>query len=148
MKNLMNKIRKSNKGFTLVELIIVVAIIAILTVAVAPQYLKYVEKSRQASDLNAIEEVLNVMSVAVADPANTAIKDGTITVTVDSSSDLLVLTDTDTTGVPTAVGGLVTMPKIQSTKGQALNFTIEIEKSGAGVVVSTAGQTALEGLNS
>ena len=49
MKNLMKKIRKSNKGFTLVELIIVIAIIAVLAAVAAPQYIKYVERSRNAT---------------------------------------------------------------------------------------------------
>lgn len=42
----MRDIRKSNKGFTLIELVIVIAILAILTVVVAPQYFSYVEKSK------------------------------------------------------------------------------------------------------
>ena len=66
MKNLMNKIRKSNKGFTLVELIIVVAIIAILTAVVAPQYVKYVEKSRDSVMEAAANEVLTMAKAEAA----------------------------------------------------------------------------------
>ncbi len=44
------KFKKNNKGFTLVELIIVIAIIAILAAVLAPQYLRYIEKSRRATD--------------------------------------------------------------------------------------------------
>ena len=39
--------RKHNKGFSLVELIIVIAIMAILVAVLAPQYIKYVAKSRE-----------------------------------------------------------------------------------------------------
>ena len=38
------KKKMDNKGFSLVELIIVIAIMVILVAVLAPQYLKYVEK--------------------------------------------------------------------------------------------------------
>ena len=50
MKKLMDRIKKNNKGFTLVELIVVVAVLAVITVVAAPQYIKYVEKSKVGTD--------------------------------------------------------------------------------------------------
>lgn len=58
---------KNNKGFSLVELIIVVAIMAVLIGVLAPQYLKYVEKSRVSSDKTAIANVIGAMNTALAD---------------------------------------------------------------------------------
>ena len=67
MKNLMNKIRKANKGFTLVELIIVIAIIAILTAVAAPQYIKYVDKARWSKDQNTAASILTTVEAAAID---------------------------------------------------------------------------------
>ncbi len=65
-KNFKKK-NKKNKGFTLVELIIVIAIIAILGVILAPQYIKYVDKSRWATDQNNAKTLLKEVQTAVVD---------------------------------------------------------------------------------
>lgn len=62
-----NKKKKDNKGFTLVELVIVVAILAILVGILAPQYTKYVEKSRQSADVSNLENIVKGFKVAAAD---------------------------------------------------------------------------------
>ena len=61
--------KMNNKGFSLVELIIVIAIMAILIAVLAPQFLRYVEKSRLQADNSAIGEVANAVKVAVANDA-------------------------------------------------------------------------------
>lgn len=87
MKKLMNKIRKANKGFTLVELIIVVAIIAVLAAVAAPQYIKYVEKSRYGTDMNCINEIAHAMEVSAVGDGATTPSGTTLTVTTTSSVD-------------------------------------------------------------
>ena len=60
--------KMNNKGFSLVELIIVIAIMAILIVVLAPQYLKYVEKSRNSTDLQSATEFRDACEVWASDP--------------------------------------------------------------------------------
>ncbi len=60
----------NNKGFTLVELIIVVAIIAVLATVLAPQYLQYVERSRESNDLQVATSIIDAATLAIADPEN------------------------------------------------------------------------------
>lgn len=59
----------TNKGFSLVELIIVVAIMAVLIGVLAPQYLRYVEKSRLQKDNTSISEFVNVLKMSAAEEA-------------------------------------------------------------------------------
>ncbi len=57
----------TNKGFSLVELIIVVAIMAVLIGVLAPQYLRYVEKTRLQKDNTSISEFANVLKMSAAE---------------------------------------------------------------------------------
>ncbi|MCI1965669.1 MAG: prepilin-type N-terminal cleavage/methylation domain-containing protein [Oscillospiraceae bacterium] len=59
--------RKKNGGFTLVELIVVIAIIAILVAVLAPQYMRYVEKSRRAADQSTADQVFTACKVAATE---------------------------------------------------------------------------------
>ena len=53
--------RKNNKGFSLVELIIVIAIMVALIAVMGPQYVKYVQSSRDAVIGDAAESTLSVV---------------------------------------------------------------------------------------
>ncbi|MCM1160023.1 MAG: prepilin-type N-terminal cleavage/methylation domain-containing protein [Roseburia sp.] len=56
-----------NKGFSLIELIIVVAIMAVLIGVLAPQYIKYVEKSRVSVDEDTADTLLGVGYLIASD---------------------------------------------------------------------------------
>ena len=64
----MKRKKMNDKGFSLVELIIVIAIMAVLVVVLAPQYLKYVEKSRNSTDVSNSTVVVTALQVYAADP--------------------------------------------------------------------------------
>lgn len=73
-----------NRGFSMVELIIVVAIMATLIAVMAPQYLKYVKESRINTDIENADRIVTAVSVAVADksiPLTFPAPGSTITVT-------------------------------------------------------------------
>ena len=67
--------KKDNKGFSLVELIIVIAIMAVLVGLLAPQYLKYVENSKVSTDISNAQEIATAYNVAFADD-NASYKSG------------------------------------------------------------------------
>ena len=54
----------NNKGFTLVELIVVIAVIGVITVLLTPQFTSYIEKARIGTDKNAIGEVAHAAETA------------------------------------------------------------------------------------
>ena len=94
MLKLFNKKKKDNKGFTLVELVIVVAILAILVGLLAPQYTKYVEKSRKSADASNLEEIVKQLKVVASDPEY-SVPEGTFDITM-SHTDGTTITYTQT----------------------------------------------------
>ena len=54
-----------NKGFSLVELIVVVLIMAIIAVALAPQILKWVDNSRVSADIQTKDILVDFMQLTV-----------------------------------------------------------------------------------
>lgn len=58
----------NNKGFSLVELIVVIAIMAVLVGIIAPQFVKYVQQARKSSDTQNIDLLQNTANSVLADP--------------------------------------------------------------------------------
>lgn len=61
--------KKNNKGFSLVELIVVIAIMAVLIAVLSPQLIRYVERTRLQRDNSAIAEIANAAKIAGAEEA-------------------------------------------------------------------------------
>ena len=58
---------RRNRGFSLVELIIVVAIMAILAGALAPMFIQYIERSRRSTDLQTADAIQSALQRVLAE---------------------------------------------------------------------------------
>ena len=78
----------NNKGFSLIELIVVIAIMAILVGALAPQYMKFVERSRKSTDVQNVAAIKSALEVYAADPMVTtnALETGKVTITTTEAA--------------------------------------------------------------
>ncbi len=78
---------KKNKGFSLIELIVVILIIAIVAVALAPQVVKWVQNSRIAADLDMRGNIENACVLALAnEDAFDRVKDGGYEIIITKSA--------------------------------------------------------------
>ena len=57
------RIMKSNKGFSLVELIVVIAIMAIIAAVAVPVYNIYIEKTEKANDKKLVSDILYALKL-------------------------------------------------------------------------------------
>jgi len=129
-----------NKGFSLVELIIVIAIMAILAAAIAPALIRYIDKSRKADDLAAAETINTAVSAALANEDaysqvaqhmdNTPL--GTCSAVSDNSSFSTATYGTFFAEVNSSMGG--TAPKIKYTKESASTWSVGVNTNGKPVV--------------
>ena len=63
----MKKLNKDNKGFSLVELLVVSAIMVVLVGVIAPTLLNNIEKSREAKDVQTLDAIAGAIQSAVTD---------------------------------------------------------------------------------
>ncbi len=132
---LSNKFKKK-EGFTLVELIIVIAIIAVLAAIAVPNLLGSVEKSKKASDEANAKLIADAYAICIAQ---------------DGASDTVakqVLEPTNTSGVEQllkAKMSKIPVPESKDYKGTDSKFYIEVNN---GVITVYGGAAASGGTQS
>ncbi len=135
----------NNKGFSLMELIIVVAIMAVLIGVLAPQYLKYVEKSRQSADLQAIDTLISAVEIYSASTSVT----GELTCTAGSvkTSDDLKPAFADA-GITVGDDGVVAIMKSDTYKSWKMKFSaseVAVGDSNLATALSIKHDSSLNG---
>lgn len=118
---------KNNKGFSLVELIVVVLIMAIIAVALAPQVMKWVNSSREATDVQSIDALVSACQLALTDKDHgTEGKGATYTISKSSNTVTASPAKTDFDAVVQRYLGATSVP-IKS----SATFTVKISADGA-----------------
>ena len=133
---MIKKLKKSKKGFTLVELIVVIAIIGVLAAVLVPQYIQYIEKSKEGADINTLGEILHAAEIIAAEGEASSFEikfeKGKVTKTTTFDNEGNKVT---TTGIES----IVPSAELKSADGKTLTGTATIKVDDKGKVGWKAG---------
>lgn len=125
--------KMNNKGFSLVELIIVIAIMAVLVGILAPQFLKYVERSRNSTDITNAQEITAAIQAYAADPeaTDTFATDAGTTIKITKTADPAI-SGTNATAVKNGLveAGVSTTKCKSKTKWTEYTITVVVDANG------------------
>lgn len=128
--------KTNNKGFSLVELIIVIAIMAILAGAIAPALIRYIDKSRKSNDVSSCKTIKTAVETALGNEdvyaylTNVADEDSFTLITFNPGQATSLTTSNDAmsitgcsepeTGVSVADVGTLTLTEIGTNIGEKI----------------------------
>ena len=147
--------KMNNKGFSLVELIIVIAIMAILAGAIAPALIRYIDQSRKSNDVSSCKTIKTAVETAMANEETyEALTNGSAGskifiapgVSTSAGGGVYLVGATGSTtaqsDAKTEIGANIgeKTPKIKYKKNNCLSFMVEI--TGQGTVKVGLSKTA------
>ena len=131
----LHKKNRKNKGFTLIELIVVVSIVLILSGFLVPKVLGYQDKAKNAKAVNTARQIFDTSMESYTE------EEGNLDQTKISSSILAVtgLTSTElTVGAPDTTNGTVTITFSSDKKTYDVNVTAKENKFSVSEVTATS----------
>lgn len=128
------KAKKNNKGFSLVELIVVIAIMAVLVGVLAPTLIGNIEKSRESKDLQNLDSIRQAVVTAMSDEnvySSTVPTTGSVTVASGANGANLAFHGTYG-ALSTEFGTIITSDtKMTSKSGTSGTLEINVLSTGA-----------------
>lgn len=127
------KKKMNNKGFSLVELIVVITILGVLVGIAIPQFLGYVDRTKRNSDVKNAQEIATVLMAEIADNATTvaALLGGGSAVKTAKVEDALL-------------GGKMKAPSVKLKSGEFFWATYKQDVSELKILVGAAATGAKE----
>ncbi len=136
MKKRLNQALKNEKGFTLIELIIVIVILAVIAAIAVPNIMTAVDNSRKTADVANAKMIANAAAAVKARNATL----GDVSGSYDFSSTGVAVVDTASAGFATAISTELNnariVPKyIAATTPSATHFRLTIDATSGAITV-------------
>lgn len=134
-KKIQKYLSGEREGFSLIELIIVIAIMAILIGIIALAVIPYLEKSRVGKDQQTVDTVYGAFQATIADQKITG--DLTVTISPTSASATVSTADTNTTTSAKIISSMEKALGVQANDLKAIEQKLESEDAKTKNIVCT-----------
>ena len=133
---------KSNKGFSLVELIVVIAIMAIIAAVAVPAYSAYITKAEESNSIQVCADAGYAAELANIEFGTTA----TISVSADSATITFAHTSDETkaTAAAAQVAGVINDADVAAASGEVVTITFAKNLSAEGQTKAEAALSRAE----
>lgn len=125
----LHKLRKNKKGFTLIEVSIIIAVLVVIIGVLAPALIRYTEQSRIQRDISAMDEVVRAFQLALVE---SDILDESLEYEIGNN----FVTYTDSSGI---YGSQLTDEEFWAPDGSARGTTVTFNPTENGTIVLADG---------
>jgi len=129
--------KKSNKGFTLIELIVVIAILAILALLLVPRFMGFTDRAKVQADEAAMETIEKAVTALLATNEITYSTSVTSSITIPDTGAFVVTSVTPVAASPTVQERIQSLIGTNHNAQTGTGFEVNITTGGAVSVAVT-----------
>ncbi len=131
----LKRLRKNNKGFTLIEMIVVISILGVLALLVVPRLIGYTEKARVSADQTLAQSIANACAIYVTETGKVT-EDGDDLLAKVKTANLLDIATQEAATAKLKSSSYTSVTVAHNTTTHVITVTLEAPEGGTDFIVT------------